>query len=107
MTTFKCHICGSHWTEGPTRDHFETACRKCIARTLEEIWKAFDDAVDWGQDCMGYALQGWDWKYGEYWRDQEARAIEAKRELKNIIIELRIPLKPFEGGGTCLEDCDA
>ena len=78
-----------------------------VAERLETIWKAFDDAVDWGQDCMGYALQGWDWKYGDYWRKQEAEAIAAKVELKNLIVELQRPVKRFEGGGTCLEDCDA
>ena len=56
---------------------------------LEEVWEAFDSTVDWGQDCMGYAMPQWGWKYGDSWREDEAKAIAGKVELKNIIIELR------------------
>lgn len=59
------------------------------ADKLEATWKAFDDAVAWAQDCQGYALPGWDWKYGEGWREDEAKAIQAKTDLKDFIYELR------------------
>ncbi len=31
MTTFRCRACGGAWSEGPTRDHDESAlCRHCL-----------------------------------------------------------------------------
>ena len=60
-----------------------------LLKRLEAVLAGLDSAIDWGQDCMTYALQSWEYKYGEEWRSDELKAIAAKKELIDIIAELR------------------
>lgn len=55
---------------------------------LKAIHIQFDGAIDWGQDCMSYAMSWWEYKYGEMWRADEHNAIEAKRDLHDLIQQL-------------------
>lgn len=49
MTSLKCHMCGTRWQEGPTRDHQEgTWCRKCIQTENNRFRDALRCSVDIG-----------------------------------------------------------
>ena len=91
MTSFKCHICGSHWTEGPTRDYAETACRKCLALELREEQERFEaiaglmrfqPGLGWEMSCFiqhegdefeAHDLRRW---LNEYINDQQSTGDE-------------------------------
>lgn len=57
---------------------------------LKKILIQFDNTIDWGQDCMRFAMAECDRiEYGELWRSDEAYAIEAKRDLHDLIQQLK------------------
>lgn len=61
---------------------------KELITRLKSLLIQFDHAIDWGQDCMLYAMVEWERKHGEIWRMDEHHAIEAKRELSDLIRQL-------------------
>lgn len=61
---------------------------KELITRLKNILIQFDCAIDWGQDCMLYAMVEWERKHGEMWRTDEHNAIDAKRNLHDLIQQL-------------------
>lgn len=48
------------------------AMRNALPELLDAVdaLKVAEDLID---DLMPYATQSWDWKYGDYWREQQAK----------------------------------
>ena len=57
-----------------------SACMFKLPRRAAALRDALERCIEWADDCMGYALQGWDWKYGDFWRKEKKAAEEALEE---------------------------
>lgn len=52
MTTFKCCICGSHWTKGPTRDmRHDKVCADCLEQRVIKLREGVLEARSEGCAC--------------------------------------------------------
>jgi len=55
---------------------------------LKNIYIEFDNAIHWGKDCMISSMVKSDSETGKIGKADEIKAIEARRELINLIKQL-------------------
>jgi len=92
MTQFKCHTCGSHWTEGPTRDYAKAACRGCLLKNLVEEQERFEALAGMFRFQPGF---GWEMDRYIHHDGDEFEAHDLRRWLND-----QISSRGFSGSDT-------
>lgn len=59
-----------------------------LIQTLKEVAIGMEETIEWGNDCMNYAMPSWHWKYGYEWEKDKANSEVTLDKLKNLIAEL-------------------
>lgn len=59
-----------------------------VINQLKEISAGMENAIEWGNDCMNYAMEQWSWKYGYEWEKDKANSEAVLDKLKSLISEL-------------------
>jgi len=59
-----------------------------IINQLKEISIGMEETLEWGNDCMNYAMTSWSWKYGDGWEKDKANSEAIMGKLVRLIEEL-------------------